>query len=67
MDVFAHWHLTGRHIGRLNGIAPTGRSISLDGIDHFVVDDVIASNTVMFDHLEFARQIGMLPAGGSRG
>ena len=48
------------------GIAPTGKAIALDGIDHFVVrDGKIESNFVVFDQLEFTRQIGMIPPDGS--
>ncbi len=35
-------------------------------MDHFVVrDGTVASNFVVFDQMQFARQIGMLPADGS--
>src|SRR3954447_9698441 len=32
-DVFVHWHLTGTHTGPLLGIAPSGKSLAIDGID----------------------------------
>jgi predicted ester cyclase len=66
-DVFVHWHLTGTHSGaRLEGIEPTGRAIAIDGMDHFVVrDGAIATNFVVFDQMQFARQLGMLPADGA--
>ena len=48
------------------GIAPTGNPVELDGIDHFVIrDGKVESNFVVFDQLQFARQIGMMPADGS--
>jgi predicted ester cyclase len=61
--VFVRWHLTGTHTGTpWQGIAPTGRSIALDGIDQFVIrDGKVESNFVVFDQLQFARGIGMLP------
>jgi predicted ester cyclase len=67
-DVFVHWKLTGTHSGgTFQGIAPTGRRIVLDGMDHFVVrDGVVVSNFVVFDQMQFARAIGMLPPDGSR-
>lgn len=66
-DVFARWHLTGRHAGPFNGIAATGNAIALDGVDHLVVrNGRIVSNTVVFDQLEFARQLGTMPAASSR-
>ncbi|MDX6720467.1 MAG: hypothetical protein QOJ63_2721 [Solirubrobacteraceae bacterium] len=67
-DVFVRWHLTGTHTGGpFQGIEPTGRAVALDGFDHFVVrDGVVATNFVVFDQMQFARQIGLLPRDGSR-
>lgn len=67
-DVLVHWKLTGTHEGgEFQGIAPTGKPIALDGMDHFVMrDGVIVSNFVVFDQMQFARQIGMLPPENSR-
>ena len=67
-DVFVHWQLTGTHSGgEFQGIAPTGKPIVLDGMDHFVVrDGVVVTNFVVFDQMQFARAIGMLPPDGSR-
>jgi steroid delta-isomerase-like uncharacterized protein len=65
-DVFVHWHLTGTHSGTLMGIAPTGKPLAIDGIDHFVVrDGRVVSNFVVFDQMQYARQLGMMPADGS--
>jgi steroid delta-isomerase-like uncharacterized protein len=66
-DVFVQWRITGTHTGAAwQGIAATGKSLELDGIDHFILrDGKVASNFVVFDQLQFARQIGMLPADGS--
>ena len=67
-DVFVHWHLTGTHQGPITGIEGTGRPIAVDGIDHFVVrDGRVASNFVVFDQMQYARQLGMLPAQDSPG
>jgi predicted ester cyclase len=68
-DVFVQWHLTGTHSGgAFQGIAPSGRAIALDGMDHFVMGDgIIVTAFVVFDQMQFARQIGMLPHDGSRG
>jgi steroid delta-isomerase-like uncharacterized protein len=64
--VFVQWRLTGTHAGPLLGIAPTGKRVSIDGIDHFTLrDGRVASNFVVIDQLQYARQIGMLPADGS--
>ena len=67
-DVFVHWHLTGTHSGApFSGIASTGRAVAIDGIDHFVLreDGTVVSNFVVFDQMQFARQIGLLPPDGS--
>jgi predicted ester cyclase len=66
-DVFVHWHLTASHTGAaFQGIEPTGRAIALDGMDHFVVrDSTVVTNFVVFDQMQFARQIGLLPPDGS--
>jgi len=68
-DVFVHWHLTGTHTGApFEGIDATGRAVAIDGMDHFVIrDGTIATNFVVFDQMQFARQIGLLPADGSPG
>jgi steroid delta-isomerase-like uncharacterized protein len=67
-EVFLRWRLAGHHTGgEWEGIAPTGAQVDLDGMDHVVVEDGrVASNFVVFDQMQFARQIGLLPADGSR-
>ena len=66
-DVFAHWHLTGTHSGAdFQGIEATGRSLAIDGIDHFVIRDrKVVSNFGVYDQMQFARQSGLMPADGS--
>ena len=65
-DVFVQWHLTGTHSGPLLGVGPTGKALAIDGIDHFVVrDGKVVSNFVVVDQLQYARQLGMMPADGS--
>jgi steroid delta-isomerase-like uncharacterized protein len=67
-DVFAHWRLRGTHGGPLLGIQATGKRLEIDGMDHFVVrDGRIVSNFVVFDQMQYAREIGMLPPDGSAG
>lgn len=67
-DVFLRWRITGTHTGAdWEGIAASGARVDIDGMDHFVVaDGRIASNFVIFDQMQFARQIGLMPAEGSR-
>lgn len=66
-QVFVQWHLTGTHTGAdFQGIEATGRPLALDGIDHFVVRDrKIVSNFIVYDQMQFARQIGFMPQDGS--
>ena len=68
-EVFVRWRLTGTHSGTpFQGIAPSGRSLASDGVDHLVVrDGMVASNFVVYDQMQFARQIGLLPGDGSAG
>jgi predicted ester cyclase len=63
------WRLTGTFDGSLPfyGIAPTGHRLELEGIDLFTIrDGRIQRNDAFSDTMNFARQIGMLPARGSR-
>jgi steroid delta-isomerase-like uncharacterized protein len=67
-DVFVHWRLTGTHKGNLQGRDPTHRRVQIDGMDHFVIrDGRVISNFVVFDQMQYARQIGTLPPEGSGG
>jgi steroid delta-isomerase-like uncharacterized protein len=62
-EVFARWRLTGTHSGPVQGIAGTGKPIDLDGIDHFTLrEGRIVSNFVVFDQMQYSRQLGILPA-----
>ena len=66
--VFVHWHLTGTHAGPLAGIEATGKPVAIDGIDHFVMrDGNVVSNFVVYDQVQYGRQLGMMPADGSPG
>jgi len=65
-DVFVHWRLTGVHDGPLLGIEPTHKPVAIDGMDHFVIrDGEVISNFVIFDQMQYARQLGLMPADGS--
>jgi steroid delta-isomerase-like uncharacterized protein len=65
-EVFVRWRLTGTQQGRIQGIDGTGRRIELDGVDHFTLrDGAIVSNFVVFDQLQWGRQIGLMPPAGS--
>lgn len=65
-DVFVRWRLTGTHDGPIMGIDPTHKSLAIDGFDHIVLrEGKLVSNFVVFDQMQYARQIGMLPPDGS--
>jgi len=65
-DVFVHWKLTGTHEGPLAGLEATGRRVEIDGMDHFVLrDGRVISNFVVFDQMQYGRQVGMMPPDGS--
>jgi steroid delta-isomerase-like uncharacterized protein len=65
-QVVVQWHATGTFNGDspFIGIEPNGRQVDIRGVDVIRVDDdfKVVTNTVYYDGVEFARQIGMLPA-----
>ena len=67
--VFVQWKLTGTHSGTpVQGLEATGRALAIDGMDHFVMrDGKTVSNFIVFDQMQFARQIGFLPEDGTAG
>ncbi len=62
------WHIEGTFRGgSFQGVEPTGKKVELRGIDVMEFkDDLLVHNTVYYDGLAFARQIGLLPPEGSR-
>lgn len=65
--VLVQWHLTGTHTGAdFQGIEATGRPLAIDGFDHIVLrDGKIVSNFIVYDQMQFARQVGLMPQDGS--
>jgi len=62
--VVARWTGTGTHVADMNGIPPTGRSISVDAISiHRMADGKIAETWEVWDTLGFLQQLGVVPAG----
>jgi glyoxylase-like metal-dependent hydrolase (beta-lactamase superfamily II)/predicted ester cyclase len=62
------WRLIGTFAGPAGfaGVTPTGSRIELEGLDLLTIrDGLIESNDAFSDSMEFARQIGMMPAQGS--
>jgi steroid delta-isomerase-like uncharacterized protein len=61
--VVARWIGTGTHRGELMGVAPTGRSVSVDAISIFRIDkDKLAEEWTVWDTLGLMQQIGAVPS-----
>jgi ketosteroid isomerase-like protein len=64
------WHMDGTNRGEISppGFAPTGRSVSIDGVDQWAMrEGRIARYRAFYDMNDLARQLGIVPATGSRG
>jgi steroid delta-isomerase-like uncharacterized protein len=64
-----HWRGSGTFTGRMDppGFAPTGRRWEVDGVDFQEYrDGRIANLRVIFDLMTVSRQLGVMPATGSR-
>lgn len=62
------WHASGTFTGSpFQGVHATGRPVDLRGCDVMLKfeDGLLKENTIYYDGLGFARQIGMLPREGS--
>jgi steroid delta-isomerase-like uncharacterized protein len=66
-SVFMRSEINGTHTGApFAGLVATGKAIRVAAIDHFTISDgKMASNFVVFDQLEFGRQLGLMPPDGS--
>ncbi len=63
------WHMEGTNRGAIDppGFAPTGRRISIDGVDEWLMrDGRIYRYRAFYDMNEVARQLGLVPPPGSR-
>ncbi|MEO3760676.1 ester cyclase [Mycobacterium sp. B14F4] len=63
------WKMTGTHLAAFDprGFAPTGRRIDVDGVDVYTFRrHKIAHYAAYYDNSAVARQLGLLPASGSR-
>jgi steroid delta-isomerase-like uncharacterized protein len=65
--VTVRWHVQATFSGApLMGIEATGRRVDMRGMDLIEMQDGrVAGNTIYYDGLSLARQIGLLPAVGS--
>ena len=65
-DVITRWRMTGTQDGPFGGLPGTGKPVCVEGFEHFVMrDGKMVSSEAITDQLEFARQIGFVPAEGS--
>jgi steroid delta-isomerase-like uncharacterized protein len=65
--VFVRWRLTGTATGEpWLGLECNGSDLDINGVDCFTVrDGKVTKNIIIFDQLEVARQIGLMPAESS--
>lgn len=64
-QVAVHWRASGTFNGtqKFQGLSPNGRHVEIRGLDLLTVEDgKIASNYAYTNGMEFARQVGALPA-----
>ena len=60
--VASRWTITGTHRGDFQGVPPTGRRITIKGVDFSrVVDGKIAEHWAQFDLMGLMQQIGAIP------
>jgi steroid delta-isomerase-like uncharacterized protein len=62
--VVVRWTGSGTHVGEINGIPATGRSIEVDAISvHRMAGGKIAETWEVWDTLGFLQQLGVVPRG----
>jgi steroid delta-isomerase-like uncharacterized protein len=60
--VVVRWVGSGTHVGDMNGIPPTGKSVRVEAISiHRVRDGKIAETWEVWDTLGFLQQLGVVP------
>jgi steroid delta-isomerase-like uncharacterized protein len=65
--VLSPYRMTGTMLGPMSAFAPTGRRISLVGVDDWTFQDgLLCSYHSYYDTIDAARQLGIMPASGSR-
>jgi steroid delta-isomerase-like uncharacterized protein len=65
-----YWTGTATHTGPIDppGLAPTGKRLAFHGADfHEYRDELVSRLRIVFDMTDVMRQLGVLPAAGSRG
>jgi steroid delta-isomerase-like uncharacterized protein len=65
--VLSPYRMTGTMLGPMNAFAPTGRKISVSGVDDWTFrDGFLCSYYSYYDTIDVARQLGIMPRSGSR-
>jgi steroid delta-isomerase-like uncharacterized protein len=65
--VLAPYRMTGTMLGQMDAFAPTGRKVSVDGVDEWTFrDGLLCSYRTYYDTVDAARQLGVMPAPGTR-
>jgi steroid delta-isomerase-like uncharacterized protein len=60
--VVAYWSNTGIHQGEFMGIPPSGRTVSISGVDiHRVRDGRLAEHWHVIEELQMLQQLGVIP------
>lgn len=65
----APWRMSGTNTGPMDppGFAPTGRPVVIEGVDHWWFrDGLVARYRADYDSTGVMRQLGLVPAAGSR-
>ena len=63
------WRMLATHTGPIDdpGFAPTGRSIDIEGVDHWWFrDGLVERYRADYDSMDVSRQLGLMPERGSR-
>ena len=61
--VVAYWTNTGTHSGEFMGMPPTGRTVTISGIDvHRLRDGRLAEHWHVVEELQMLQQLGVIPA-----
>jgi steroid delta-isomerase-like uncharacterized protein len=64
--VAVRFNITGTHKGELQGIPPTGKEVSIDGMDFLtIIDGKIAEEWLNSDMMGLMQQIGAIPVSSS--
>lgn len=62
-----YWNFKGIHTGVFFGIAPTGKTVNIDGVTLVRMQDgKIAEERDFFDNLDLMMQLGQIPAAGKK-